>query len=169
MTKELDALEILGVYKYEILSWTQMSEDDFDIIESSLKDYEYLKEENKLLRKINENLGDNYYDTWFACERLKENNNYALMFIDDIYCLVNTKDNKFDVIDNYRVNNYGIIDNGTKKKLKALEIIKEKDVHIVWLKESRTLEAYNEELEKRRMHDRLLTHEEYDLLKEVLL
>jgi hypothetical protein len=55
-----------------------------------------------------------------------------------------------------------------EKELKALEIIKEKDVHIVWLKESKTLEAYNKELEKRRMFDRLLTQEEFNLLKEVL-
>ena len=43
------------------------------------------------------------------------------MFIDGSYCLVDTKNNKFDVVDNYKVNNKGIIDSGTQKKLEKLE------------------------------------------------
>ena len=92
--------------------------EDLDIIETALKEYKNLKEENKLLRENNENLDDTYFDTWYACERLKESSDYALMFIDDFYCLVDTKDNKFDVIDSYEINSKAIIDNGTKKNSK---------------------------------------------------
>ena len=49
------------------------------------------------------------------------------------------------------------------KKLKALEIIKEKRVNVEWLLETESVEEYNESL----YID--LTQEEYDLLKEILL
>ena len=68
-----------------------------------------------------------------------------------------------DLIEQYELK----MENKSKKE-EAFEIIKEKDVHIFWLKESETLEEYNKELLKRKMVDRLLTQEEYDLLKEVL-
>lgn len=174
MSKELTSLKALNdLIDYLESEHLDLSKEDIvverkEIIETSLKRLEIVEEENKLLRENNENLDEIYYDTWYACERLKERSDYALMFVDDVYCLVNTKDNKFDVIDTYEVKNDGIIDNGTQNKLKALEIIKKKDVHIFWLKESETLEEYNKELLKRSMVDRLLTQEEYDLLKEVL-
>lgn len=155
MTKELEALERLYCAGRLDLDYVLngKQDQDYKIIETALKEYE--------------NLDDIYYDTWYACERLKENNNFALMFIDDIYCLINTKDNKFDVIDNYKINNYGIIDNGTKKKLKALEIIKEKQVNVGDFIRCKSIEDYNDYCcynEKEQ-----LTQEEYDLLKEVLL
>lgn len=34
-------VELFNHYKYEILSWTQISEEDLDIIEQALKDYDY--------------------------------------------------------------------------------------------------------------------------------
>ena len=49
------------------------------------------------------------------------------------------------------------------KKLKVLEIIKEKQVNVEWLLETENVEEYNESLYAD------LTQEEYDLLKEVLL
>lgn len=174
MSKELTPLKALNdLIDYLESEHLDLSKEDHvverkEIIETALKRLEIVEEENKLLRENNENLDEIYYDTWYACERLKESRYYALMFVDDVYCLVNTKDNKFDVIDTYEVKNGGIIDNGTQNKLKALEIIKEKDVHIFWLKESKTLEEYNKELLKRSMVDRLLTQEEFDLLREVL-
>ena len=81
-----------------------------------------LEEENEFLRKNNENLDETYFETWEVCEKLKENSNYALKFVDNVYWLIDTKDN---VINKYETNSKGIIDNGTQKKLKALEIIKE--------------------------------------------
>ena len=128
-------------------------------------DIKMLEEENKLLRETNENLDENYFDTWCACEKLKENSDYALMFVDGIYCLVDTKDNKFDVIDNYEINSKGIIDNGSQKKLKALEIVRAKEPSIVRIRLTRNSEHYNAVMRERRK----LTQEEYELLKEVLL
>ena len=174
MSKELTSLKALNdLIDYLESEHLDLSKEDHvverkEIIETALKRLEVVEEENKLLRENNENLDEIYYDTWYACERLKESRYYTLMFVDDVYCLVNTKDNKFDVIDTYKIKSNRIIDNGTQNKLKALEIIKKKDVHIFWLKESETLEEYNKELLKRSMVDRLLTQEEYDLLKEVL-
>jgi len=54
------------------------------------------------------------------------------------------------------------------KKLKALEIIKEKGVNIYLLNETDNVEEYNE-LIKSHYGMKQLTQEEYDLLKEVLL
>ena len=52
-----------------------------------------------------------------------------------------------------------------EKKLKALEIIKEKEVDVFIFLHSGYLETYNDMVED----NRKLTQEEYDLLKEVLL
>ena len=87
------------------------------------------------------------------------------MFVDDLYCLVDTKDNKFDVIDSYEINSKGIIDADTKNKLKALEIIKEKQVNVFVLLHIGDLETYNDMI----ADNRNLTQEEYDILKDVLL
>ena len=51
-------------------------------------------------------------------------------------------------------------------EVKALEIIKNKNVMMHWLKVSKSLEHYNSALNK---FAEELTQEEYDLLKEVLL
>jgi len=50
-----------------------------------------------------------------------------------------------------------------KKKLKALEIIKEKEVYPTFLLNCKSVEEYNHECINK------ITQEEYDLLKEVLL
>lgn len=52
-----------------------------------------------------------------------------------------------------------------EKPLKALEIIKEKQVDIHWLKGCKSLEEYNDCVNP---WEEPLTQEEYDLLKEVL-
>lgn len=59
------------------------------------------------------------------------------------------------------VQQYQIIE----KSLKALEIIKEKEVNVFIFLHSGCLESYNDMVEV----NRKLTEEEYDLLKEVLL
>ena len=188
MSKELEAFEDL---KRQVGNMPYTSYDNglgnrstflikdsaiFPLIENALKDYENLKDENKLLRENVEHLDETYFDTWCACERLKKNTNYALMFVDNTYCLVDTKDNKFDVIDNYKINNKGIIDNETLEKFIALEIIKEKEVNVGNFKASLllTYEQYQEALDNdwtivKQISKTPLTQEEYDLLKEVLL
>lgn len=62
--------------------------------------------------------------------------------------------------------NYAFLTEQDKvKKLKALEIIKKKEVNVFIFLHSSDLETYNDIVED----DRKLTQEEYDLLKEVLL
>lgn len=173
MSKALESLERIGNIDIansepEYYLVKTLYKKDYDIIKKELKRNVELEEENKLLRENNENLDENYFDTWSACERLKENSDYALMFIDNIYCLVDTKDNKFEVIDNFEINSKGIIDNKVQKKLKALEIIKKKRVEIRVIFHTTNVMEYNEKT--RQYYDCLpLTQEEYDLLKEVLL
>ena len=58
-----------------------------------------------------------------------------------------------------------LFDEETQKKLKALEIIKEKEVDVFIFLHSGDLETYNGIVED----NRKLTHEEYGLLKQVLL
>lgn len=145
------------------------AQDDIKTIETALKRLGTIEEENKSLRASIENLDETYFETWLVCEELKKNNNYALMFIDNIYCLVDTKGNKFDVIDNYEINSKGIIEN---KKAKALEIIKEKNVDVSLLRQvfdnekhiPQPLFYYNNHVDNYRPHNPL-TQEEYDLLK----
>ena len=52
-----------------------------------------------------------------------------------------------------------------ENKLKALEIIKEKNVDVHWIKIINELEAYNED---KNSWEKELTEEEFSLLKEVL-
>lgn len=173
MSKELTSLKALNdLIDYLESEHLDLSKEDHvverkEIIETALKRLEIVEEENKLLRENNENLDEIYYDTWYACERLKESRYYTLMFVDDVYCLVNTKDNKFDVIDTYKVKSNRIIDNGTQNKLKALEIIKKKEVDIQTLKRTNNAFEYNSYVSKG-LGEKDLTQEEYDLLKEVL-
>ena len=51
-----------------------------------------------------------------------------------------------------------------QKELKALEIIKKKNVEVKWLKIAATLEGYNMDKD----NSDKLTREEYDLINEVL-
>lgn len=169
MIKELEALKEARNHRHEKDKNLVVIDIDYfnkclDGLETTLK---YLQEENKLLRENVENLDETYFDTWYACERLKKNTNYALMFIDNTYCLVDTKDNKFDVIENYKITNKGIIDNETQKKLKTLEIIKKKEVNVAALLELDNLQQYNDYCDMVGGCKKL-TQEEYEFLKEVL-
>lgn len=133
MSKELEALERIenGEYFVDFELDAKIGEDyeeEIAIIKTALKRLEQLEEENKFLRANIENLDETYFETWRVCEELKKNSNYALMFIDNIYCLVNTKDNKFDVIDNYEINSKGIIENKEHKALKVKNKPHQKEV-----------------------------------------
>ena len=61
-------------------------------------------------------------------------------------------------------NSHWFVAKQNEKKLKALEIINEKDVHIKYFKDSNSLDEYNEY----RIYFGNLTKDEYDLLKEIL-
>ena len=56
-----------------------------------------------------------------------------------------------------------------EKLLKALEIIKEKDVSMYWLRNSKSVDEYNNFILIDKRHYQKLTQGEFDLLKEVLL
>lgn len=63
--------------------------------------------------------------------------------------------------------------NNVGKRLKAFEIIKEKDVDVVFVKRYKTVEEYNNAMDYISKNggdfEEHLTQEEFDLLKEVLL
>lgn len=68
MSKELEALKWIRGYE-----WTNPKlKEKLDIIETALKRLKTVEEENKLLKENNANLDDTYFDTWYACERLKD-------------------------------------------------------------------------------------------------
>lgn len=78
--------------------------------------------------------------------------------LDSLYTLTNHNGKFYVIIDKAEFNQMS-------KQLKALEIIKEKNVNVPKLRNSSNLEEYN-----RCFRDKcLLTQEEYELLKEVLL
>lgn len=183
MSKELEALKEARNHRHEKDKNLVVIDIDYlnkciDGLEIALKD---LQDENKLLRENVENLDETYFDTWYACERLKKNSDYALMFVDNTYCLVDTKDNKFDVIENYKITNKGIIDNESLEKLLALEIIKRKQVSVAdfiyacMCSEKDLKEYYNCDSNYEFAATCVgwgkdyLTKEEYDILKGVLL
>ena len=56
-----------------------------------------------------------------------------------------------------------------EQELKALEIIKEKDVSMYWLRHSKSANDYNKFILTAKRQYQKLTQEEYDVLKEVLL
>ena len=164
MSKGLEALEKIKNWKlfvdFEIdIDAKKEFGEEIEIIETELK---RLEEENKYLRSDLENLDETYFDTWSACEELKKNSNYALMFIDNIYCLVDTKDNKFEVIDNYDINSKGIIDKHSKQD-EILRIIKESN--IISLERNKETEKCYINFAFNRVQ---IGKQEFDLLKEIL-
>lgn len=56
-----------------------------------------------------------------------------------------------------------------KKLKRVLEIIKKKDVSMYWLRNSKSVDEYNNFILTDKRQYQKLTQEEYDLLKEVLL
>ena len=74
-------------------------------------------DKNKTLRDSNKSLSktiarlteaDYYFITSMALDMLKGNSNFALMYIDDLFCLVDTKSNSFDIIDEYDIDTENI-------------------------------------------------------------
>ena len=79
------------------------------------------------------------------------------------YALIECKENISTETKKAYLNAYNTIE----KELKALEIIKEKDVDVGWLKRAGNLYHYNMGMSIKSYG--ALDQEEYDLLKEVLL
>ena len=107
----------------------------FEIIETALKEYEFMKQTKIIVH--DKKISDD------DLEKLK---------------------NQIIIADNLEQKIEPLFDNETKKKLKALEIIKEKEVNVFVLLHSGNLKIYNDIVED----NRKLTQEKYDLLKEAL-
>ena len=97
------------------------SKDEY--IAKILNDNKILRNENKSLTKTISQLteADYYFITSMALDMLKGNSNFALMYVDNIFCLVDTKDNSFDVIDNYDIDTENI----GKSKCQELNYLRE--------------------------------------------
>lgn len=95
----------------------------FDLAKEQENELKELKKENRSLTKTIAQLteADYYFITSMALDMLKSNSNFALMYVDNIFCLVDTKDNNFDVIDNYDIDTENI----GKSKYQKLEELKE--------------------------------------------
>lgn len=149
MSKELTTLKSLKIikemYEHFVKTYRELEpklmiceKEDFDIIETALKDYELMKQAKIIVadKKISDD----------DLEKLKNQR----MFI------CGSGESKVELL----------FDEETQKKLKALEIIKEKEVNVGLLSRCANAERYNNGI---CYEPRYLTQEEYDLLKEVLL
>ena len=103
----------------------------------------------------------------YACNNLE----YLDYEIDNCYCILETALKEYEELQNDYckvIEERGKWQKETQKKLKALEIIKEKQVEIGWLlfcfKHDKKVGVYNSS----QLTDYYLTKKEFDLLKEVL-
>lgn len=141
MNKELEALEeIKRLYKW----YTKYAYDaeldkeeihSFAIIETALKEYEMMKQTKIIVA-----------DKKISDDDLEKLMNQGMLT--DLQCEIKP-----------------LFDEETQKKLKALEIIKEKEVDMFIFLHSGDLETYNDMVED----NRKLTQEEFNLLREVLI
>ena len=163
MGKELEALE--RIKNKEILVDIEMTDTfynecedlhySFDIIETALKEKENTE------KTINELFSDNgkvitTIDIKKQLKRLEE--------LEKAFHTLSKEDEKTKKLLSLEI-----------EKNRALEIIKDKRVDICYFMNCKTLEEYNDDVlasyayEENDAKQRMLTQEEYDLLKEVLL
>lgn len=148
MSKELEASKSLKIikemYEHFVKTYRELEpklmiceKEDFDIIETALKEYEFMKQTKIIVddKKISDD----------DLEKLK---NQGII-------VGNLEQSKIEPL----------FDNETQNKLKALEIIKNKQVNVFVLLHIEDLETYNDMIGD----NRNLTQQEYDLLREVLL
>ena len=152
MSKELEALE-------DIILYLNANEPkglyckNIEIIETALKEKE---QQDALIRVLKE-----VFEFGIINEKVIEKNDGSLTLLGQIgYTLRREISNKEKML--YRD---FILKKCFPKELKALEIIKEKEVNVFIFLHSGDLETYNDMVED----NRKLTKEEFDLLKEVLL
>lgn len=114
---------------------------EISIIEAALNDYELMKQPKIIVadKKISDD----------DLEKLKNQR----MF------LCSSGESKVELL----------FDEETQKKLKALEIIKKKQVNVRYLFQCKSLRDYNFIYKGTNQSELCLTKEEYDILKEVLL
>ena len=138
MNKELSPLEALEKIKYKLSSSKANGYwEDLDTIEKALKEYESMKQAKIIV--VDKKISDD------DLEKLKNQR----MFVSSAeQCEVKL-----------------LFDEETQKKLKALEIIKEKKTFVALLHSCKTVYEYNEHV---KWENAFLTKEDFDLLKEVL-
>ena len=141
MSKELEALERLFCAGRLDLDYVLNGKQnqDYKIIETALKDYELMKQPKII-----------FTDKKISDDDLEKFKNLGVI-------VGNLEQSKIEPL----------FDNETQKKLKALEIIKEKKIDLDLLKISDDLDDYNFMCDM--CYKNILTKEEYDLLKKVLL
>ena len=134
-----------------------------------VKELKELKKDNRSLTKAIAQLTevDYYFITSMVLDTLKTNSNFALMYVDDIFCLVDTKENSFEVIDDYAIDTENI-GNSKYQELDDLRefarIVVEKSVDIICLKYCTNVNDYNVGFDK----DQELDKTEFDLVKKVV-
>ena len=149
MSKEIEALEQLKMQVgnihyfdfskgYPNQTTIELRDSElFTTIEKALKDYELMKQTKIIV--IDKNISDD------DLEKLKNQRIFASSL----------EESKVELL----------FDEETQKKLKALEIIKEKGIILQFIKETYTVEQYNAGVFGTLVKP--LTQEEYDLLKEI--
>ena len=142
MSKELEALDRLYCAGRLDLDYVLdgKQNQDYKIIETALKEYEFMKQTKIIVsdKKISD--GD--------LEKL----------INQGIIVGNLEQSKIEPL----------FDNETQNKLKALEIIKNKQVNVCYLFQCKSLRQYNFIYKGTNQSELCLTQEEYDLLKEAL-
>ena len=140
MSKGLEALERLFCAGRLDLDYVLNGKQnqDYKIVETALKDYEMMKQPKII-----------FTDKKISDDDLEKLINQGII-------VGNLEQSKIEPL----------FDNETQNKLKALEIIKEKEVNVGLLSRCANAERYNKGI---CYEPRYLTQEEYDLLKEELL
>ena len=160
MNKGLKALKDIRKVFIENEYITNEDLDKFDIIETELKRIDFLERVNKDLSNSNHKLIEERVNKVIEHRIVYEDYNFQ-----SIKKFVACKDCQY--YENEKCMNKGDcfwLD--LERKLKALEIIKEKRVNVDLFYYSKNLEDYNRNITT---NNRLLTQTEFDLLKEVLL
>lgn len=185
MSKELEALE--RIKKSHLTAMACLGIEDketeqaIDIIETELKRLKELEDNFN-------NLNEFYFNLWYLTEALKSKKyakNLAIEFVDNKFCLINSKTGTiYEIVDDVKGLKVGYkAHQKQEKSLKALEIIKKKRVNveefiemfedwkeityekwIIYYEENGYYIQGNEDFDYNR-----LTKEEFDFLKEVLL
>lgn len=97
----------------------QAEENEKELIAEQHRLFDLCKEQEKTIAQLTE--ADYYFITSMALDMLKSDSNFALMYVDNIFCLVDTKGNSFEVIDNYDIDTENI----SKTKCQELNDLRE--------------------------------------------
>lgn len=178
MSKELEALERI---KDDIeIGYLSTKHDNQKDKENYLVMLDTIETELKRLKELEDNfnnLNEFYFNLWYLTEALKSKKyakNLAIEFVDDKFCLTNSKTGTiYEIVDDVKGLKVGYkAHQKQEKSLKTLEIIKNKQVNVQELfdfikkyGEHNGLYMYN----GHRPYGKRINEEEFNLLKEVLL